>query len=144
MKNLFLLAFVLISASTFAQDDPAWGTVQNNTLTMKEIAPVWPGCSGSEAQKDKCFNQKLTQHIVKNFKYPMDEYKKNIQGRVVVDFVINEQGKVEVKNVTGGNKGLQDAARANIEKMPTLKPGMMGGKPRAIKMSVPFNFKTNK
>ena len=40
----------------------------------------------------------------------MDEYKKNIQGRVVVNFVINEQGKVVVKSVTGGNKGLQDAA----------------------------------
>ncbi len=48
MKNLFLLAFVLISATTFAQDDPEWGTMKNNTLTMKEIAPVWPGCSGSE------------------------------------------------------------------------------------------------
>ena len=142
MKKILLLFALFTATTSFAQEE--WGNVEKNVVTLKELPPVWPGCKGSVAQKDKCFNEKLTKHIVKNFKYPSEEYKKNIQGRVVVNFVVNTKGKVEIKSVTGGNKGLQDAAKANILKIPQLKPGMMGGKPRAINMSVPFNFKTNK
>jgi len=79
-----------------------------------------------------------------NFTYPTQEYNKNIQARVVVTFKINTKGFVEIKNVRGGNKGLQEAAKANILKMPQLIPGMMGGKPSEINMTVPFNFKINK
>ncbi len=140
-KIIFLLTILAVTISS-AQEE--WGSVDKNTLTMKEIAPVWPGCKGNVAQLDACFNTKLTAHIVKNFKYPMEEYKKNIQGKVTVDFTINEEGKVVVTNVSGGNTGLQKAAKDNIMKMPTMTPGMMAGKPRAIKMSVPFTFKTGK
>ena len=140
-KLIFLFAILAVTVST-AQEE--WGDVNKNKLTMKEIAPVWPGCKGSTSQLDACFNTKLTEHIIKNFKYPTEEYKKNIQGRVTVNLVINELGKVEVTSVSGGNAGLQKAAKENIMKMPQMKPGMMGGKPRAIKMTVPFTFKTGK
>ena len=43
---------------------------------MKEIPPVWPGCSGSIAEKDTCFNQQISKHIISNFTYPTQEYKK--------------------------------------------------------------------
>ena len=111
---------------------------------MNEIAPVWPGCSGSIASKKSCFTKNLNAHVVKNFKYPMAEFKKNIEGRVVVDFMINVKGLPEIKSVTGGNKGLQEEARRNIMLLPKMKPGMLGGKPRAINYKVPFNFKTGK
>ena len=142
MKKLLLLLFIFSLGNSFAQDN--WGEMKKNKLTMKEIPPVWPGCRGSVAEKDRCFNQQLTKHIMSNFTYPTQEYNKNIQGRVVVSFKINTKGFVEIKNVRGGNKGLQEAAKANILKMPQLIPGMMGGKPREINMTVPFNFKINK
>ena len=63
---------------------------------------------------------------------------------MVVTFKINTKGLVEIKSVTGGNKGLQEAVKTNILKIPQLIPGMMGGKPHEINMIVPFNFKTNK
>lgn len=142
MKKIILLLAVFVSTGMFAQEE--WGDMEKNTLTMKEIPPIWPGCKGTTTQRDACFNKKLTEHVVKNFEYPAEEYKNNIQGRVVVDFIINEEGKVEVTNVSGGTPGLQKAAKNNILKMPVMKPGMMGGKPRAIKMSVPFSFKKKK
>ena len=142
MKKLLLLLFIFSVSNSFAQDN--WGEMKNNKLTMKEIPPVWPGCIGSVGEKDRCFNEQLTKHIMSNFTYPTQEYNKNIQGRVVVTFTINTKGFVEIKNARGGNKGLQEAAKANILKMPQLIPGMMGGKPREINMTVPFNFKTNK
>ena len=142
MKKLLLLLFIFSVGNSFAQDN--WGEMKKNKLTMKEIPPVWPGCNGSVAEKESCFNKQLSNHIMSNFTYPTQEYNKNIQGRVVVSFKINTKGFVEIKNVRGGNKGLQEAAKATILKMPQLIPGMMGGKPREINMTVPFNFRTNK
>ena len=64
---------------------------------------------------------------------------------MIVEFIINEQGLVEVKNVSGGSKALQDEAKRNIMAIPKMaKPGMMGGKARPIKFTVPFTFKTGK
>lgn len=143
MKNSLIILCLLLCATNFAQED--WGDVNKNTLTLKEIAPIWKGCeAGSAASRDACFDKMLMQHIIKNFKYPASEYKNNVQGRVVVDFIINTEGLVEVQGVTGGNKGLQDEAKRNISAIPKMKPGMLGGKPKAIKYTVPFNFKTGK
>lgn len=142
MKNILLVFALILSTATFAQEE--WGDMKGNKLTMTEIAPVWSGCSGSTAEKKACFNKNLNQHIATNFKYPAEEYKKNIQGRVVVDFIINEKGLPEITSVTGGNKGLQDEASRSIMLIPQMKPGMLGGKPRAISYKVPFNFKTGK
>lgn len=143
MKKIFILLCLIASTSMVAQE---WGTMKNNTLTMKEIAPVWPGCeNGDAAQRDACFQKKLATHIAKNFKYPAAEYKNNVQGKVIVNFIINEEGLPEVKSTTGGTSALQEEAKRNIMAMPKMaKPGMMGGKPRAIQYTVPFTFKTGK
>lgn len=144
MKKLFILSLILFSTTTvFSQE---WGSVNKNEVTMKEIAPIWPGCeSGSVAERDDCFNKKLAAHISKNFKYPADAYKKNEQGRVLVDFIVNEKGIIEVTKTSGGSISLQNEAKRNILSIPKMvKPGMLGGKPKAIKYTVPFTFKTGK
>ena len=144
MKNI-LFILTLLMATTFFAQEREWGDLQKNELTIKEIAPVWPGCEGlKQDERDECFNKKLSAHIRSNFRYPTKEYKENIQGRVVVEFNINEAGLVDIKNVSGANKGLQEEAKRIILAIPKMKPGMLAGKPRAIKYTVPFNFKTGK
>ncbi|HLT49103.1 energy transducer TonB [Aequorivita nionensis] len=144
MKNLLIAVCILFSTTIFAQEE--WGNVVANKVTLKEIPPVWPGCeAGDVAQRDKCFDEKLTSHIIKNFRYPPEAYKKNDQGKVIVEFIINEKGLVEIKKVSGGSKELQEEAKRNIMSIPKMsKPGMLAGKPRAISFTVPFNFKTGK
>lgn len=145
MKKLLILAMILISStSVFSQEE--WGNVKENTLTLKEVAPIWPGCEKVPAKEiDDCFNKNLAAHISKNFKYPADAYKKNEQGKVIVEFVINEKGAVEIKKVTGGTKSLQEEAKRNILSIPKMqKPGMMGGKPKSIQYTVPLTFSTGK
>ncbi|MEZ4859585.1 MAG: energy transducer TonB [Flavobacteriaceae bacterium] len=143
MKNLLFIAFLFVSFSVFSQE---WGNVNKNNVTMKEVAPTWPGCeSKSGAGIDACFKQNLAQHIGKNYKYPVEAYKNNEQGKVVVEFFINEKGDVDIKSITGGSKALQDEARRNIMLIPKMaKPGMLAGKPKAIKYTVPITFKTGK
>ncbi len=145
MNKFLIIACLLMTTLGFSQSRE-WGSVNRNTVTMKEIAPVWPGCeSKSGAGIDGCFKQKLATHIGKNFKYPPQAYKNNEQGRVIVEFFVNEQGTIDIKSVTGGGKLLQEEARRNISLIPKMaKPGMMAGKPRAIKYVVPITFKTGK
>ncbi len=144
MKYALLILSLCLTTTVFAQQE--WGDMQKNKLTMKELAPIWPGCeAGSASQQDNCFKQKLATHIAKNFKYPTDAYKKNEQGRVVVDFYIDEKGMVDIKSITGGTAALQAEAKRNISLIPKMKkPGMMGGKARAIQYIVPITFKTGK
>tara|TARA_B110000977_G_C11069279_1_gene488980 strand:- start:1267 stop:1698 length:432 start_codon:yes stop_codon:yes gene_type:complete len=143
MKISLITLCLLISVTLSAQEE--WGSLNKNELTLKQIAPIWPGCeAGNSTKRDACFNQMLVKHVGKNFKYPANEYQKNIQGEVVVEFIINAEGMVEIKSTSGGNKGLQEAARKNILLIPKMKPGMFAGKPTTTEYTVPFNFKTGK
>ncbi|HAT63589.1 energy transducer TonB [Aureisphaera sp. CAU 1614] len=143
MKKLLVLLCMSVSVMGFSQE---WGGVDKNTVTMKEVAPTWPGCeSKSGAGTDACFKQKLAQHIGKNFKYPAEAWKNNEQGKVIVEFMITENGTVDIKNISGGTASLQEEAKRNIMLIPKMKkPGMLAGKPKAIKYTVPFDFKTGK
>ena len=140
MKKLIFLFLLCFATYGYSQE---WGGVDKNKVTVREVAPTWPGCESKS--KDACFRQKLAQHIGKNFKYPPEAWKNNEQGKVIVEFMITEKGVVDVKNISGGTKSLQEEARRNIMLIPKMsKPGMMAGKPKAIKYTVPFNFKTGK
>lgn len=143
MRYFLLLTILLFSSSSLLSQEE-WGSVDKNKLTVKEIAPIWPGCE-NESKKDDCFNKQLALHISKNFKYPADAYKKNEQGRVIVEFIINKKGRVEIKKISGGTKLLQEEAKRNISLFPKMaKPGMLGGKPTPISYTVPITFKTGK
>ena len=144
MKNI-LFIFCLLAAVGYGQAQEA-GSVSGTTVTMREIAPTWPGCESQKgAGLNDCFTKKLTQHIVSNYKYPPAAYKKNEQGVVTVDFIINKLGLVEVTNVSGGTATLQKEAKRNIMSIPKMaKPGQLGGEPHIISYSVPFTFKTGK
>lgn len=144
MKKYIITSFLLLLTNILMAQE--WGSVDKNKVTMKEIAPVWAGCEEqSGAGLQKCFTQKLTQHVIKNFKYPADAYKSNTQGRVTMEFIINTEGLVEITKVSGGAASLQEEARRNISLIPKMvRPGMQAGKPKAIQYTVPFDFKTGK
>lgn len=144
MKKLFLLSLIL-GFTTITSAQEKWGSVDKNEVTLVELPPEWPGCEGdSAAELNKCFTTKLSQHISKNFKYPAEAYNNNVEGKVIVDFLINTDGNVEIISVTGGAPALQEEAKRNIMEIPQMKPGMLAGKPRAISYKVPFTFKTGR
>lgn len=141
MKKLLFIAFLFLGIGAQAQDGVK---VKGNSISTREIAPVWPGCEGSEADKKQCFLQNLSKHISANFKYPAEAYNNNIEGKVIVSFIINEEGKVEILKADGPNELLVAEAKRNILQIPQMKPGEIGGKPTDIKYTVPFTFSTGK
>jgi periplasmic protein TonB len=137
MKKILIAFLLLVGGSTFAQTGVK---AEGNTLTTREIAPVWPGCEGSEATKKTCFKQKLVEHLKANYKYPRDADGKIIRGKAIVSFNINEEGKVEILSVKGAEKDLNAEAKRIILAIPVMTPGERAGKPVPIKYTVPFTF----
>lgn len=137
MRRILILFLLLVGGTTFAQTGVK---AEGNTLTTRDIAPVWPGCEGSEATKKTCFKQKLVEHLKANYTYARDDQGQIIRGKSVVSFNINEEGKVEILSVEGPKKELNAAAKKIILAIPQMKPGERAGKPVPVKYTVPFTF----
>ena len=68
----------------------------------------------------------------------------NIQGRVLVTFIVNKDGAiVEPEVVKSVNPSLDKEALRVISTMPNWKPGSQRGKPVRVKYTVPVNFRLN-
>lgn len=137
MRRILILFLLLVGGTTFAQTGVK---AEGNTLTTRDIAPVWPGCEGNEATKKTCFKQKLVEHLKANYTYARDDQGQIIRGKSVVSFNVNEEGKVEILSVEGPKKELNAAAKKIILAIPQMKPGERAGKPVPVKYTVPFTF----
>lgn len=127
----------MISIPSFAQGDIILAKENAND---KGITPIWPKCDRSRFSPAKCFDNKLRDHIVRNFQYPDVAVSQGLSGTVTVEFIINKKGKVEVLEVTGGHRYLQREAIRIIRAIPKMEPGKWGKKPIAIAYTVPITF----
>ena len=86
----------------------------------------------------------LLEYLRKNIKYPAICRENNIQGRVLVTFIVNKDGAiVEPEVVKSVNPSLDKEALQVISTMPNWKPGSQRGKPVRVKYTVPVNFRLN-
>ena len=136
MKKLLLVFFLFFGINSVAQEGV---TVKGNTVTAREIPPVWPGCEKA-ADKKACFTQQLTQHLKKNYIFPRDEKGEFIRGKALVSFVIDKEGKPQILSVEGPKKALNEEAKRIILSIPQMTPGQMAGEPTEVKYKVPFTF----
>ena len=137
MKRLVLIAAVfLFTGVGFAQQGDS---VKGNTVTVKEIAPVWPGCADSKS-KDKCFNQKVNEFIKKNFKYQKNSAGQYIRGKATISFTVDKNGKVTDVTAEGPEKAINNEIKSVVESFPKMQPGTRAGKPVAITHKMVLNF----
>ena len=85
----------------------------------------------------------LAEFLSANVKYPKIAQENSIQGRVIVQFVVAKDGKIENVEVvrTGGDPSLDREAVRVIKSMPRWQPGKQRGKPVRVKYTVPVNFR---
>ncbi|MBO4444081.1 MAG: energy transducer TonB [Bacteroidaceae bacterium] len=84
----------------------------------------------------------LMQYLRKNIKYPTICQEQGIQGRVVVQFVVNKDGSiVDPEVIKPVNPYLDKEALRVISTMPKWTPGEQRGKPVRVKFTVPVQFK---
>lgn len=117
-------------------------TVVSVPFAVIDKAPVFPGCENSSLEEGKnCFQQKMEAHIRENFQYPEAAQENNIQGRVYVQFTINEKGLVEEYRLRGPDPLLEAEAARIVKLLPKFEPGEQKGKPVKVPFSIPINFK---
>ncbi len=99
-------------------------------FTYVEQMPEFPG--GADA---------LNAFLAKNLRYPDVARENNIQGRVNVKFVVNEEGDIsEVTVQKGIGGGCDEEAKRVVLKMPKWKPGKQNGKAVKVYYSLPVRF----
>jgi periplasmic protein TonB len=78
----------------------------------------------------------------KHHHYPVEARKNNIEGKVVVSFVVTKDGTpTSFKIVKGLGYGCDEAAVEALKKMPKWKPGLVKGKPVNTQLQTAYLYK---
>jgi protein TonB len=147
MKKIAFITLLLFPVFLFSQTDVPFPELENEdskklAFEVIEEIPVFPGCENIERKESiDCFNNKMSEHIKANFKYPKKALRRNIQGRVNVVFIINKEGNVVDVQTRGADPILQTEARRIFSLLPKMKPGIQRGKPVNVRYAMPLNFK---
>ncbi|MDY6207144.1 MAG: TonB family protein [Prevotella sp.] len=103
----------------------------NKIFDIVEVAPLFPG--GESA---------LRSWLASNTKYPPIAEDNGIQGRVIVQFVVERDGSVSnVQVVRGVDPSLDKEAARVVKSMPKWTPGKQNGQAVRVKYNVPVVFK---
>ncbi len=87
----------------------------------------------------------LQKWVYTYMKYPQEAVKNGIQGRVLVDFIIDENGKIrDVKVLKGADPLLDEEAVRIISGSPQWKPGKLRGQKVKSEMSLYVEFRLEK
>ena len=130
MKQFFILLTALIvgmmTMPCYAQDeDPG------EVFRAVEQMPAFPG--GDAA---------LMKYINEHLQYPPLAMENNIEGRVIVQFVVTKAGKIgDVKVVRSVDSALDAEAVRVVKTFPDFIPGRSNGKPVNTWYTLPITFK---
>ena len=81
--------------------------------------------------------------IQRNVEYPPEARKNRIQGRVVVSFVVNKQGRAQDLKVEKGLGYGCDRAAVEAVQEASFEPATKNGQPVNFKFALPITFRLN-
>ncbi|RIV73677.1 M56 family metallopeptidase [Flagellimonas aequoris] len=114
--------------------------IEEVPFAVVDEVPVFPGCEDAE-DKRACFNEKIQEHIRKNFHYPEAAQEQGIQGRVSTIFRIDPKGNIVDIKMRGPHELLEKETERILAKLPQMKPGKQNGEPVKVPFSIPITFK---
>lgn len=144
MKKFALLLFCLfpmmLSVQLCAQDKPQKKTKKIKTVQAEKDADVYKIVSDMPefpGGKDAMF-----QYIFDHIRFSDEDREKGIDGLVVVNFIVDEEGEISnIKVLKSVSPSLDREATRVINNMPNWKPGKHQGKLVKVAMNVPVKFK---
>lgn len=84
----------------------------------------------------------LLQFISQNLVYPVIAQEQEIQGSVILEFVVEKDGSIgDVKVIKSLSKECDQAAIDVVRKLPRFAPAKKQGKPVAVKFRLPIRFR---
>ncbi len=125
---------------------PLTGISQTKAILSSESNSVVNG----DTTKPRVFNYveeqpapgfSVPEYLQNNMHYPDEARKNNIQGRVIVKFIVDELGNiVDVHTIRGIGGGCDEEAQRVVAAMPKWKPGTQNGKLVKVYFTLPINF----
>lgn len=113
------------------QEKPREEKKKEEVFTHVEQMPKFPG---GDAE--------LYKFISNNLNYPAMAIENNVQGRVVVQFVVTKDGSIgNVKVVRSVDRDLDNEAIRVCKKLPKFIPGKQNGQPVNVWYTLPVTFK---
>lgn len=110
---------------------PTDGVAKDEVFMVAEQMPEFPGGM-----------KEMLKFLQENVKYPENAMKNNVQGRVIVQFVVEKDGTpTEFKVLRSVDPDLDAEALRVMKAMPKWKPGMQKGQVVRVKFTVPVSFK---
>lgn len=122
---------VVAPVSPEAKEAPADSTAKEEVFMVAEQMPEYPGGM-----------KEMLKFLQENVKYPENAMKNNVQGRVIVQFVVEKDGTpTEFKVLRSVDPDWDAEALRVMKAMPKWKPGMQKGQVVRVKFTVPVSFK---
>ena len=132
MKKLILMSFMVICCLMTANAQKTVGS-QTNQRVYDEVKqmPEYPG--GMPA---------MIEFLQTNIKYPEDAVKQKVEGRVMVQFVVETDGSISDVHVAKQVFPSLDAEAIRVvQAMPNWVPGREKGKVVRVKYNLPIVFR---
>lgn len=86
----------------------------------------------------------VQKYFAKKMQYPIDALAKEVEGKVLVSFVVSSKGVVKDINLEKGlTESTDQEALRLVQSMGKWKPGKIAGTAVATKVTVPVNFHLN-
>lgn len=132
-KTIFLLSMLLTAAIVTCT--PTTASAQTDSEKVYNSCQVMPQFPGGE--------KAMMEFIATNLRYPQQAVKDDVQGMVLVDFVINTEGKATDPKIVRSLSPECDAEVIRVVSlMPAWTPGQQDGKTVNVKYTLPVMFKT--
>jgi TonB family protein len=101
-----------------------------NKVNVFDVAPSFPG---GDAEFGK--------YLSRNIRYPVRARQDNVQGRVVLTFMVEKDGTISnIRILRGLGGGCDEESIRVLSLSPKWKPGLNNGKPVRVQYSMPINF----
>jgi protein TonB len=122
---------VLKAKEEIAQPEPPKHEEENKVFDVVEQMPSFPGGMGA-----------LMSWLSQNMKYPPIAAENGVQGRVIVQFVVEKDGSItDVRVAKSVDPSLDKEAARVVKAMPHWIPGKQNGSAVRVKYTVPVTFK---
>lgn len=105
-----------------------------------EKVPVFPGCTGTNLEKKKCFSKSVQKYFLANFNKNLPNSVGLSPGKkkVYIGFKIDKEGNVVNVQVRAPHPDIKKEVKRIMQMLPKMIPGEQRGEKIGVKYSIPF------
>ena len=127
----------------FTFDDFGDDWEDEEPLLIAEYMPAFGDCKDirDKMERENCTNSSILSFVMGRLSYPTMAKETNIQGMVIIGFVIDKRGRVtKVECVKPVHPLLDEEAIRVVKLLPDFKPAEQNGKTTAVRYNIPVRF----